>query len=576
MESFRNCALVLLLVIGFGQSYSQNPGDPGTLLKYSQYEVYYSVEQNVIEVADLNDDLTNEIVILAIDTLIIIDSSSIEYRLAFNPQPTNIGSASLRYSGCTIKRIISVSNDLTTTYWSYYYPETNQFEFGNFYRDQTFYFTVHPSCNIWSVNTIDNDSFYIDGIFTSSEIFEEGTLVTLIGQNDPLISFEFAGSYGFPTVIYSSKSSSYISTVLIRDNIFTSGNPHGIYHYYSTDQGISWQGEIILRGNMDEPVWGQITNRNLAPYLKNYSLLWGVLDSIGVMHLALWGLGKTIEGIDTIETSTILYWNSRDKNWIAITDPAYEKMHDGAGNTLGQYSPGFAYGQSLPTISVSENGQIVLIAWSVPEFTGEPGVSPLNIYPGDGSSVSTPVYYTNYLANISYDGGQTWSSENIFPLKNRQNVLETFLSLNKKLSYDEITCKIRADYLYIVDEIPGLSYWGQNSTSDSNAWYYDSLVLFTTPVYSEYPVVNSYSLSQNYPNPFNPVTKINYSLAHSGKAIIKIYDVLGREIRTLVNEEKPAGNHTVEFNAAGLASGVYIYRLQAGDFVSSKKMLFLK
>ncbi|MFO7524160.1 MAG: T9SS type A sorting domain-containing protein [Ignavibacteriaceae bacterium] len=86
----------------------------------------------------------------------------------------------------------------------------------------------------------------------------------------------------------------------------------------------------------------------------------------------------------------------------------------------------------------------------------------------------------------------------------------------------------------------------------------------------------SYSLSQNYPNPFNPVTKLNYSLAHSGKAIIKIYNVLGREIRTLVNEEKPAGNHTIEFDAAGLASGVYIYRIQSGDFVSSKKMLLLK
>ncbi|HSL88618.1 MAG TPA: T9SS type A sorting domain-containing protein, partial [Ignavibacteriaceae bacterium] len=195
---------------------------------------------------------------------------------------------------------------------------------------------------------------------------------------------------------------------------------------------------------------------------------------------------------------------------------------------------------------------------------------------GDGSSASTPVYYTNYLANISYDGGQTWLTENIFPLKNRQNVFETFLSLNKKLNYDEITGKIRADYLYIVDEIPGLSWWGQNSPSDSNAWYYDSLVLFTTPVYGEPPPVYSYSLLQNYPNPFNPVTKINYSIAHTGKAILKIYDVLGREIRTIVNEEKPAGNHTVEFNAADLASGVYIYRLQSGDYINSKKMLLLK
>ncbi|MBS4032967.1 MAG: T9SS type A sorting domain-containing protein [Ignavibacterium sp.] len=574
MESFRNCALVLSIVISVGQSYSQNPGDPGTLLKYSQYEVYYNVEQNLIEVGDLNDDLNNEIIILAIDTLIIIDSSSIHYIPAFNPQPTNIGAASLRYSDCTNKRIISVSQDFPTTHWSYYYPETNHFEYGNFQRYQQYYFAPDPNCNIWSVNSVDNDSFNLYGIFTSSEIFEEGTLITLLGENDSL--FTYAGGIGFPTVIYVSKNSSFISTVLVRDNIFTSGNPHGIYHYYSTNQGNNWQGEIILRGNMDEPVWGQITNRNLAPHLKNYSMLSGALDSVGVMHMALWGLGKTIEGIDTIETSTILYWNSRDKNWIAITDPAYEKMYDGAGNPLGQYTPGFAYGQSLPTISVSENGQIVLIAWSVPEYTGEPGVSSLNIYPGDGGAFSTPVYYTDYLANISYDGGQTWSPDNIFPLKNRQNILETFLSLNKKINYDDITGKIRADYFYIVDEIPGLSYWGQNSPSDSNVWYYDSLVLFTTPVHNDLISVYDYSLSQNYPNPFNPVTKINYSLAHYGKITIKVFDILGREISTLINEEKPAGNHTVEFNASYLASGVYIYRLQSGDYISSKMLLLLK
>jgi hypothetical protein len=574
MESFRNCAFLVLLVISVGQSYSQNPGDPGTLLKYSQHEAYYNVEHNLIEVADLNDDLKNEIIILAIDTLIIIDSTSIHYIPAFSPQPTNLGAASLRYSDCTNKRIISVSQDFQTTHWSYYYPKTNHFDYGSFPRYQPYYFAPDPNCNIWSVNSVDNDSIYLYGIFTSSEIFEEGTLKTLLGENDSL--FTYATGIGFPTVIYVSKNSSFISTVLVRDNIFTSGNPHGIYHYYSTNQGNNWQGEIILRGNMDEPVWGQITNRNLALHLKNYSMLSGALDSIGVMHLALWGLGRTIDGIDTMETSTILYWNSRDKNWIAITDPAYEKMYDGVGNPLGQYTPGFAYGQSLPTISVSENGQVVLIAWSVPEFTGEPGVSPLNIYPGDGGTFSIPVYYTDYLANISYDGGQTWSPENIFPLKNRQNVLETFLSLNKKLSYDEITGKIRADYFYIVDEIPGLSYWLQNSPSDSNAWYYDSMVLFTTPVSSENMPVFSYSLSQNYPNPFNPLTKINYSLALSGKAIVKIYDILGREIRTLVNEYKQAGTHTVEFNATELASGVYIYQLGAGEYLNSKKMLLVK
>lgn len=87
---------------------------------------------------------------------------------------------------------------------------------------------------------------------------------------------------------------------------------------------------------------------------------------------------------------------------------------------------------------------------------------------------------------------------------------------------------------------------------------------------------DNYSLSQNYPNPFNPSTKINYSIAAAGIVTIKIYDILGREISTLVNEEKSAGKYEVNFNASPLASGVYFYQIKAGGFVSSKKMILIK
>jgi hypothetical protein len=86
-----------------------------------------------------------------------------------------------------------------------------------------------------------------------------------------------------------------------------------------------------------------------------------------------------------------------------------------------------------------------------------------------------------------------------------------------------------------------------------------------------------YSLSQNYPNPFNPSTKINYSLPVEGNVSLKIYDILGREIRTLINNEtKTAGQYTINFDARNLPSGIYIYRLQAGDFSQVKKMILLK
>jgi hypothetical protein len=92
-----------------------------------------------------------------------------------------------------------------------------------------------------------------------------------------------------------------------------------------------------------------------------------------------------------------------------------------------------------------------------------------------------------------------------------------------------------------------------------------------------------YSLEQNYPNPFNPSTKIRYSIpsvtpsgVEGSLVTLKVYDVLGNEVVTLVNEEKPVGNYEVEFNASGFASGIYFYKLQAGSFNQVKKMILMK
>ncbi len=83
-------------------------------------------------------------------------------------------------------------------------------------------------------------------------------------------------------------------------------------------------------------------------------------------------------------------------------------------------------------------------------------------------------------------------------------------------------------------------------------------------------------LAQNYPNPFNPVTVIKFMNPESGNIKLTVYDILGREVATLVNEYKPAGNYEVKFNAAGFASGTYLYVLQAGNYTQTKKMILLK
>ncbi|MBK8944280.1 MAG: T9SS type A sorting domain-containing protein [Ignavibacteriae bacterium] len=95
------------------------------------------------------------------------------------------------------------------------------------------------------------------------------------------------------------------------------------------------------------------------------------------------------------------------------------------------------------------------------------------------------------------------------------------------------------------------------------------------------PIIDHYELFQNYPNPFNPTTTIKYSIpssVQSEKSNVKliIYDVLGKEIETLVNENKSPGNYEVNFNASNFAAGVYYYQLKTGDFVKTKKMVLMK
>ncbi|HOJ19691.1 MAG: T9SS type A sorting domain-containing protein [Ignavibacteriales bacterium] len=86
----------------------------------------------------------------------------------------------------------------------------------------------------------------------------------------------------------------------------------------------------------------------------------------------------------------------------------------------------------------------------------------------------------------------------------------------------------------------------------------------------------TFGLSQNYPNPFNPSTVINYQIPEKGNVSLKLFDILGNEVATLVSAEQEAGSYNHTFNASGLASGTYIYKLSSGENVSVRKMTFIK
>ena len=89
-------------------------------------------------------------------------------------------------------------------------------------------------------------------------------------------------------------------------------------------------------------------------------------------------------------------------------------------------------------------------------------------------------------------------------------------------------------------------------------------------------VPSAYRLAQNFPNPFNPSTQIQFALPKTTYVTLEIYNVMGEQITTLVDETRQAGYYSEQFDADGLASGFYVYRLQAGEFVDTKKLLLLR
>ncbi|NUN70830.1 MAG: T9SS type A sorting domain-containing protein [Bacteroidetes bacterium] len=89
-------------------------------------------------------------------------------------------------------------------------------------------------------------------------------------------------------------------------------------------------------------------------------------------------------------------------------------------------------------------------------------------------------------------------------------------------------------------------------------------------------VAGSFNLSQNFPNPFNPTTNIRFSIPNSALTTLKVYNMVGQEVATLVNGQKEAGVYFVDFDASKLASGVYLYKLQSGSYVETKKMVLVK
>jgi hypothetical protein len=154
-------------------------------------------------------------------------------------------------------------------------------------------------------------------------------------------------------------------------------------------------------------------------------------------------------------------------------------------------------------------------------------------------------------------------------------------SLIHEIKYNEGANFVRIDTIRLQKNVGMIFKYHAEEQYGINSYYKHILAILAESYVADVnenneSAINNYALMQNYPNPFNPNTTISYQLPKSGQVTIKVYDVLGNEVKTLINEYKTAGSYSVNFDAGKLSSGMYIYRITADGFTSAKKMLLIK
>ncbi len=196
------------------------------------------------------------------------------------------------------------------------------------------------------------------------------------------------------------------------------------------------------------------------------------------------------------------------------------------------------------------------------------------------SGTPLPVELTSFTATINKDkvelNWKTVSEVNNYGFEIQRKINNSQLTMNnwEKIGFvkGSGTSNSAKEYFYTDDEVNNGKYSYRLKQIDNDGQYKYSNVVDVNV--DNRPT--EFALSQNYPNPFNPTTTINFALPLQSNVTLTIYNSLGQKVTTIINGVLPAGNHSVNFNASRLSSGIYIYQLRAGNFIQTKKLVLMK
>lgn len=332
-----------------------------------------------------------------------------------------------------------------------------------------------------------------------------------------------------------------------------------VWTLHSSDYGSTWIYNTILIDGTPNIVQDR---PNYAPRVNELSQIDLTVTNQGVMHVVANGYGVRFQ-TGTLNTNgnlfPLLYWNSTEKTWLAVSDIAVDTIQQ-----IGSTYPGRAIGSAHPSIAIDEDWK-----WLYIFYTG-PQRSPLGKLDIVDGLYRTDIYMINK---------ENWGFSPPLLFAGKPDASESFAhTLPRSVKGENRSHCKTIPVLYLEDHIPGVS------ILDGTPAGYEPLIYKIYGFGFDCDILDAeetesrmqFSLEQNYPNPFNPVTEISYTIPHNGKVSLVVYDALGREAAVLVNKDQDAGIYTVSFDGKHLASGIYYYKISTGNFVETKKMILLK
>ena len=409
--------------------------------------------------------------------------------------------------------------------------------------------------NSWAagVNTISysNDRWQtvtpqIKGIFSgflwdgcakdTNTAFACGSYKTIIGTTD--------GGKNWNN-FYSGSENYYLNGITFNNDEVWAVGQHG-FVISSKDNGVTWNEKTIMDGN----------------YLSDITFI-----SNGVGYIVgIYAGGGIFTSLDQGET-----WNIMEN---------YPELWSIDKIKFSRDDLGWALGYPYALMRSTTNGQSwEIVVDSIYNFSN------IAVY-GDTAWFT---YYNNVLRTT--DAGISWESFKIFDYNIMIFSICDIDFIDSKTGYvstydSRVYKSIDGGETWVEETFPnGLNSFAMDFVNEEIGWVfgYPGIVLKRDPDFvsvddpgyeKSYP--NAFALYQNYPNPFNPFTKISWQSPSAGYQTLKVYDVLGNEVITLVDEYRNTGIYEIDFDASKFSSGVYFYQIKAGDFISTKKMILLK